>query len=242
MGAFGIAHLVVIVFHLFHQSRLLQVFGNLLAHLHAVHAHIQPSLLGEGTVVVEDVNGLQSVFQTQGVVVDVVRRCHFETARSELDIHIVVFYHRNLPAYEWHDDVLAPQPLVFGVVGVDAHGRVAHDGFWTRGGHNGILAGFFHDVVSQVIQFGMFVLVNHLLVTEGRLSLWIPVHHAHSAVDESLVVEVTEHLDDTLRTLLVHSERRAVPVARSAQATQLLQDDAAVLVCPVPCMLQKLIS
>ncbi len=84
--------------------------------------------------------------------------------------------------------------------------------------------------------------VDDLLRREGGQCLRIPVHHAQSAIDESLVIQVDEDLDDALRAFLVHSERRAVPVARGSQPSQLLQDDAAVLVSPVPGVLQKLLT
>ena len=97
-------------------------------------------------------------------------------------------------------------------------------------------------VVLQVIEFRVLLLINHLFVRQSRLGLRVPVHHAHATVDEAFVIEVAEHLDDTLAPDLVHGKGRAVPVARSAQTAQLLQDDAAVLMGPVPGMLQKFLT
>ena len=88
----------------------------------------------------------------------------------------------------------------------------------------------------------LLLFVNHFLGGEGCQRLGVPVHHAEATIDVALVVEVDKHLDDTLRALLVHCEGCAVPVARSTQAAQLLQDDATMLVSPIPSVLQKLLA
>ena len=93
-----------------------------------------------------------------------------------------------------------------------------------------------------MVEFRVLVLVDNLLVGERSLRLRIPVHHAHAAIDKSLLVEVAEHMNHGTRTGLVHSESCAVPVAAGTQATQLLEDDAAMLVSPVPCMLEELLT
>ena len=97
-------------------------------------------------------------------------------------------------------------------------------------------------IVFQMEQVAVLLLVDNLLVGESRLSLRVPVHHAQAAIDVALAIEVYEHLDDAGRTLLVHREGSAVPVARGSQAAQLLQDDAAVLVGPLPSVLEELIA
>ena len=88
----------------------------------------------------------------------------------------------------------------------------------------------------------VLVLIDHLLVRQGSLCLRVPVHHAYAAVDVTFLVEVDENLDDALRTGLVHGEGSAVPVAGATQSAQLLQDDAAVLVGPVPGVLEELLA
>ena len=251
VGALREAHLVVIIFHLLHQSCSLEVFGYAAAHIHAIHAHIEAGRLADGAVVVENVDGRQAMLQSQGMVVDVVGRRHLQAASSKFHIHVIVFDDGNFAVHQRHNDVLAFQPRVFRIVGVDAHGRVAHDGLGARGGHNGIialrilmddvalvhaLAIAFHHTIFQIIEFRMLFLVDNLLVGERRLCLWIPVHHAHAAVDESLVVEVAEHFYHPFAACLIHGEGGAIPIARATQLAQLFQNDATMLVCPVPRM------
>ena len=130
-----------------------------------------------------------------------------QTSRSELDIHVSVLDDGYDASHERHNHLLALEPLVLGVLGVDTHGSVAHDGLGTCGSHNGIislvvlvddiaLAGVLdvgavalgRHIIFQMIEFRLLVLIHHLLVAEGGLCLGIPVHHAQSAIDESLVV------------------------------------------------------
>ena len=97
-------------------------------------------------------------------------------------------------------------------------------------------------IVLEVIEVALLLAVDHLLVAQCRLGLGIPVHHAQSAVDVALVIQVDKDLQDAIAALLVHGERRAAPVTRCAQFAQLLQDDAAVLVCPVPGVLEEFVA
>ncbi len=201
----------------------------------------------------------------QHVVVGVVGRGHFQTACSELDVYIAVFDDGDDTPHERYDNFASFQPLVLRVFGIDAHSGIAHDGLWTCRSDNGVIAVviFVDDVtfcrvccntvatngtvligyiIFQVIEVAFLFVVDDLLVGECRLSLRIPVHHAQSAVDESFVIEVNEHFDDALASLLVHRERRAVPVAACTQSAQLFQDDAAMFVSPVPRMLEELFT
>ena len=263
-----VTHLVIVVLHLLHQASFLQVDGNLLAHLHSVHTHIQASLFRERAVRVEDVDGLQVMSLTQCVVVHIVSRCHLQTARTKLDVHITVFYHRNNTIHQRHNHLVASQPLVLRVFRIDTHSRVTHDGLRTRGGNHSIIAlGILMNdvallfqcldrhlaahrsqvlwvshIIFQMIQVALLITIDHLLRREHRLCLWIPVHHTETTIDQSLLVEVHKHLQHTLAALRIHREGSSVPVARSTQMTQLLQNDAAVLVRPSPCMLEELLT
>ena len=186
-------------------------------------------------------------------------RGHFQAACTELNIHIAVLNHRNHASHQGHNDLLPTQPLVLRVFGIDAHGRVAHDGLRSCGGHNGIVAlvvavddgsfrwlyvqlAFGLNIVFQVVELRMFLFVDHFLGRQGGESLGVPVHHAQVAIDVAFAIEVDKHLDDALRAGLVHGESRAVPVAGGTQAPQLFQDNASVLMRPGPGMLKELLA
>ena len=88
IGTLRETHLIIIVLNLLHQTGVLKVDGNLLAHIHAVHAYIETCCLADGTVVVEDIDGFQTVLQTEGVVVDIVSWSHLQATSTELDIYV----------------------------------------------------------------------------------------------------------------------------------------------------------
>ena len=260
IGTLGEAHLVVIVLDLLHQSGIGQIDGNLLAHVHTVLTDIESGSLRDGTVIVEDVDGLQMMLQSEHVVIDVVSRGDFQTAGTKLYVDISVLNHRNDTVDQWHDDVLALEPCVFHVLGVDAHGRVAHDGLGTCSSHDSVVAFLvlMHDValvlalnrslvlgsniVFEIIELRVLVLVDHLLVGQCSLGFRIPVDHAHATIDVALAIEVDKDLDDALGACLVHGESRTVPVAGATELAELLEDDAAVLACPVPGVLKELLT
>ena len=260
--ALAIAHLVLIILHPFHKAGLLQVAGYLFAHVHAVHANVESGSLRDGAVGVEDIYCLQVVRLAQLIVVDVVGGGNLQTARTKLDIHIAVLDDGNHAAYQGDNHFVPAQPLVLHILGVDAHCGIAHNGLGAGGCHHsivsaigilvqhlaflaggangiGILVG---HIVAQVEQVATLVAVDYLLGAEHSLSLGIPVHHAQSAVYQPLVIEVAEDAQYAFAALLVHCKRSAVPVAAGTQAAKLLQDDASVLVCPSPSMLEKLLT
>ena len=49
-------------------------------------------------------------------------------------------------------------------------------------------------------------------------------------------------MDNGTRAGLVHGEGCAVPIAAGTELAELLKDDAAVLVSPVPSMLEELLA
>ena len=71
MGALGVSNFVVVVLHFFHQSRFFQIFCNLLAHVHTIHSHVHSCFFRNSTIVVKDIDGLKSVFQTQCMVINI---------------------------------------------------------------------------------------------------------------------------------------------------------------------------
>ena len=156
---------------------------------------------------------------TQHVVVGVVGRGHLQTARTELDVYITVLDDGNDAVHQRYDDLVALEPLVLRVLGVDTHGGITHDGLWTGGSHHSVVAflvlvdyiafglklfniqcSIFNIsyVVLQVEQMTLLLFIDHLLGGEGGEGFRIPVHHAQSTIDEALVIEVDEDLDNTL--------------------------------------------
>ena len=88
----------------------------------------------------------------------------------------------------------------------------------------------------------MLFLIDNLLIRERCLSLRIPVDHAQTAINQAFLIKVTEYFDYRTTALFIHSKRGAIPIARATERTKLLEDDATVFICPIPCMLEELLT
>ena len=97
MFSLGVAHLVLVILNLFKKARGIEILDDLLAHVHAVHAHIERTLLGDCTVGIEDVYRLEVVRLAKLVVVHIVSGRHFQATRTELDVNIAVLDDGNNP-------------------------------------------------------------------------------------------------------------------------------------------------
>ena len=176
------------------------------------------------------------------VVVDVVRGSDFEGAGAEFAFHILVVDEGDGAVDKGHDGAFA---LVLGValvVRVHTDGRVAEDGLRARGGDGDEFARLALDGVTHIIELGMQFLVDHLLVGDGGEGLGVPVDHAHAAIDLAFAVEVDENVDDRFGEVGVHGEFGAVPVAGGAEFAELLEDDAAVFLFPLPGIFEELLA
>ena len=241
IGTLGEAHLVRVILCFLEQSGSIKVADDLFADGEAIHADVEFARRSNGAIVVKDVDGGEVVFLAQHVVVYVVRGGDLEAACAELNVDVVVLDDGDLAPHERDNDAPSAEVLVLRVVRIDAHGRVTHDRFGAGGSHDGIPV-FADDAIAQVVKFTLLLLINHLLVAEGGEGSGIPIDHADTTIDQSLTVQIAEDADDAPRADVVHSEGRAIPVAGGTEASELLEDDAAVLLFPLPGVAQKLLA
>ena len=176
--ALAVAYLVLIVLDMVHKTGFLQVNGNLSAYIRAVHADIHACSLADSTVGVEDVYGLQVVCLAQVVVVDIMCGSNLQTAGTELDVHIAVLDYGNDAPNQRYYDLVALEPLVLGVFGVDAHCGIAHDGFGTCRCDYGIVAAFIlvDDVACIFRNFQIFR-ISHVVLQVVQLALLLAVDY-----------------------------------------------------------------
>ena len=188
-GALGEAHVVGVVLDFFEQPGSGQVLGDGLAAVKAVHADVHSGTFGDGGIVVENVNGLEIVLLAEHVVVLVMRGGYLEAACAELDVDIAVFDNGNHAAHQRHDYFLALEPLVFGILGVYAHGRVAHDGLGTGGcDHRIPTLGIIGHIIFKVVELGLLGFEEYLVVADGRKVFGVPVDHAQTTVNQSFLI------------------------------------------------------
>ena len=242
IGPLGEADRIVVVLHVVHRPDLLQLSGKSVAHLEAVAPLILSPKAIQRTVVIEDIVLRQTIPLPDGVVVDVVTGGDLEAASTEVYIHVVIHDDRDLATHTRHDDMLALEVGVPLVGGIDADRRIAKDRLRTGRRHEDVLLRILHDRIADVVELGVLRLMDHLLIGDRSLRRRIPIHHSDTTVDQPLAIEVAEDIIHRLAPLLVHGEGEAIPVAGGADLLELADDDPAVLVRPVPHLVEELLA
>ena len=236
----GVVELVDVV----EQTVLVEPVDDGLAALVAVHAGELTVAVHDDGVLVEDVDLRQVVGLAHGVVVGVVRGRDLHEARAEVLVDVVVGEDGDLAVHDGQHDRLAHERSLLGIRGTHGNARVAEHGLGARGGDDDVVLAvdWLGQRVAQVPQVALLVLVLGLVVRDGGGAVGAPVDDALAAIDQAVVVPVAEDLAHGLGIVLVHGEALVVEVDRAAHALDLLDDDAAVLVGPVPAGVDKLVA
>ena len=242
IGPLGEADRIVVVLHVVHRPDLLQLLGKSVPHLKAVTPLVLAAKAIQRTVVIEDVVLRQVIPLSDGVVVDVVTGGDLEAAGTEVYVHVVIHDDRDLATHARHDDMLALEVGVPLIGGIDADRCIAEDRLRAGRRHEDVLLRILHDGVADVVELGVLRLMDHLLIGDRCLSCRIPIHHPYATVDQPLAVEVAEDIIHRLASLLVHGEGEAIPVAGGADLLELADDDPAVLMRPVPHLVEELLA
>ena len=235
---------VVVLLDVVEQAVLLEPLDDGLAALVTRHAGELAVALDDHRVLVKDVDLRQVVSLTHSVVVGVVSRRDLNEAGTEVGVDVVVGEDGNLAVDDRQHDGLAHEGGLLGVLRGDGNARIAEHGLGARGGNDDVVLAVdrLGQRVAQVPQVALLVLVLGLVVRDGGGAVGAPVDDALAAVDQAIVVPVAKDLAHGLRVVLVHGEALVVEVDGAAHALDLLDDDSAVLVGPVPAGVDKLVA
>ena len=237
VGAFTVAHVVRVLLDLDEQAGFLELFDDGFPAFEPVQAFvIFPGFRGHRAVGRNDNGQGELVPQGHFVVGEVVRGRDLDAAGAELRINGGIRNHRDFLVAEREHQFLADEMPVTRVVRVHRHGFVAEHGFRARGGDHDI--GTIADMPEMPLRFGH----DDFFVGERGATGGIPIDHPFAPVDETFFVKVNEGAEDGLRVSFVHRETFAGPIAGTAEFLELLDDDAAVFVFPLPDFFQELVA
>ena len=179
-------------------------------------------------------------------IVEIMRRRDLHRARAFFRVGISVGDDRDKPSDERQLHLAADEILVALIVRMHGDRGVAEHGLRTRGRDGDDLARLRaligDDRVVEVPERALHLDLLDFEVGDRGLKARIPIDEALVLVDEALLVELDEHLDDGLGQALVHGETFARPVAGSAEALQLVDDDAARFLLPGPDPFQEFLA
>ena len=225
--------------YLHQKAQLLQILDDGFSRLIAVHTVVPGSGAVHSGVVVQDADLFQIVAFSYFKVVGVVGRGDLHAAGTELLVNIFVRDHRDLTSGQREFQHLADQVLIALILRVHCHGGIAQHRLRTGGGDLHEAAFFSHDRVVDVPEEAVHIHVLHFRVTDGGLADRAPVDDAGALVDIALVVEADKHFLHGVGAALVHGEALLLPVSGRTQLLQLADDPGAVLLSPVPALLQE---
>ena len=235
---------VIMLLDVVEQTVLVEPLDNGLAALVAVHAGELAVALDDHRVLVEDVDLRQVVGLTHGVVVGVVSRGDLDEAGAKVGVDVPILKDGDLTVDDGELDGLTHKGGLLGILRGDGDARVAEHGLGASSGDDDIVLAVdrLGQRVAQVPQVALLVLVLGLVIRDSGGAVGAPVDDALATVDQAVVVPVAEYLTHGLGVILVHGEALVVEVDGAAHALDLLDDDAAVLVGPVPASVDKLIA
>ena len=235
---------VVVILDMVEQIVLLEPLDDGLAALLAGHAGKLTIALDDHRVLIEDVDLRQVVGLTHGVIVGVVGRGDLDKAGAKVGVDVPILKDGDLAVDDGKLDGLAHEGGLLGILRRDGNARVAEHGLGARGGDDDVVLAVdrLGQRVAQVPQVALLVLVLGLVVRDSGSAIGAPVDDALAAINQAVVVPVAEDLAHGLGIVLVHGEALVVEVDGAAHTLDLLDDDAAVLVCPVPAGVDKLVA
>ena len=235
---------VIVLVDVVEQVVLLEPLDHGLAALVAVHAAKLAVALDDHRVLVKDINLRQVVGLTHGVIVGVVSRGDLDKAGAKVGVDVPILKDGDLAVDDGELDGLAHKGGLLGVLRGDGNARIAEHGLGACGGDDDVILAVdrLGQRVAQVPQVALLVLILGLVVRDGGGAVGAPVDDALTTIDQAVVVPVAEDLTHGLGVILVHGEALVVKVDGAAHALDLLDDDAAVLVSPVPASVDKLVA
>ena len=68
------------------------------------------------------------------------------------------------------------------------------------------------------------------------------MHHPLTPINQAFVEQIDEGIYDAIVVFFIHGETGPRPITTRPQFLELIEDDAPVLMGPIPCVAQKFIS
>ena len=189
---------------------------------------------------VEDIDLRQAVPPADLEVVEIMGRRNLHRTCSLFGIGIIIAHDGYEAANKRQAHVAADEMFQLLILGMNGYRRIAQHSFGPRRGNDDLFAGStvshrIPDIPQPTLNF----LLYNFKIGNRCQQLGVPIHQALVLVDQLFLIELHEHLAHGGRQALIHGKALPRPVAGCTQAPQLLGDNAAGFLFPLPYALQE---
>src|SRR5690606_6534824 len=164
MGTFGKSNVADVVFNLCQVAFFFEHPGNFLSRFEAIFTNQYLCFFIQCSILVEDVNHLEVVFESEFVVVGIMCRRYLEAPRTELHRNVFILDNGNAPVDEGHVYVSALKMTEAFIFWVNADGSIGHDSLWPYccDGNKLIVATF--EGIAYVVELGLYLAMLDFIV------------------------------------------------------------------------------
>ena len=146
-------------------------------------------------------------------IIEVMGRGDLHRTGALFRVRVAVGDDFDLSPGDRQDRVLADDVPEAFVVRVHRNAGIAQHGLRARCGDSHETIRLALDRVAEIPEMAVDLLLHDLEIGDRGVQLRVPVHKALVLEDQTLAVQLDEHLEDGLRQALVHREPLARPVA-----------------------------
>jgi len=210
-----------------------QIGDHIFARLITILPFVLSAMLIDDSLPVHDGNDFQIVALSHGKIVGIGTGGDLHRARAEIHRHIVVGDDRYWFIHERQNDQFADFIFVARVVRMNGHGRIAQHRLRPGCGHDNVALAVGVGI-TDIPQETLIGLEFHFQVGNGRMTARTPVDDIVPLVNHIFIIKPHKYFPDRLGQAFIHGEAFAFPIAGTAQALELIDDDAAIFFLPFP--------
>ncbi len=157
-----------------------------------------------------------------------------ERACAKVLGHILVSNHRDFPAQDWNNHLFPDEASITFIVRMHRHCSIARNGLRASGCHRDVIPAAISQHVFEMIELSLFLGIFHFQVRNSRLQTRRPVDHARTLVDQPFFIQLHKSFPHRTGQTFIQGETLAIPIARCAQPSELVDDLTAILLFPLP--------
>ena len=205
----------------------------------AVHTCIFATKRIDGSIIIQNIDFLQIMTFAYFKVIRIMCRCNFYTSCSKFFVNILIRNNRDLTVSQRQFQHFADQIFVSFIIRIDCNCSISEKCFRTCSCDLYKSAFLTYDRIINVPEKSVLILMFYLCIRDGSLAYRTPVDDSGTFVNISFLIQTDKYFLYSLGASFVHCEAFSLPVCRSTEFLQLVDDLSAVLFFPCPRMFKE---